>query len=446
MSRITRILFPALLLTILTLGIALPARAFEGRTGQGSITITANEIIDDDLYVAAETVIVDGVIKGDLIVGAQTVIINGTVEGDLLVGARDVVINGTVADDARIFGAAFLIGENAVIGDDLIGAGGSLETRPGSKIGGDLLMGNGQNLLAGDIAGNAQLGTGAVDLRGRIGGDALFAFGRMNSQGQPMGPMVFGPDQTITIPSMNAGLTFGPQAKIDGNLEYVADRDLNVPAAVVSGGVTRTEPVYDEDELREIRRMNRTALEIAIDAGIDVVRNIASLILVGLLLAWLFPTLLGKLGRNIQEKPFPSLGWGVVAWAAFFFSLLVILFVVVLGAVLFGLLTLGGLSGAIIWSGLAAIFGLVTGFILVAAFVTKVAVGLAGGKLILAKIKPELAEHKFWPLALGVVLLAILLAIPILGWLVNVLVVLLGLGALWLAGKDWFEGRRAESM
>ena len=441
MSRITRISFSALLLTLLTLSIALPARAFDGRTGD-SIIVAAGETVEDDLYAAAETVIIDGVVKGDLIVGAQTVIINGTIEGDLIAGARDVIINGTIKDDARIFGAAFLLGEKAVIGDDLIGAGGSLETRPGSTIGGDLVMGNGQNLLAGNISGNAQLGTGAIELRGSIGGDAVFALGRMENEGQRMGPMAFGPDQGITTPPLVVGLKFGPDARIGGKLEYVADRDLRVPASVASGGITRTEPVYGEDELREIRRQNPTMAQRLTDTSLDIVRNVASLILVGLLLAWLFPTLLEKLGTNIQTKPLPSLGWGLVSWAAFFFSLLVIIFVMVIGGIIFGLLTLGGLSFAVIWTGLLAMFGLSVSFTLVAAFVTKVAVSLLAGKLILAKLAPSLAEHKFWPLALGVLLYALLRAIPILGGLLELLVILFGLGALWLMVVEWQKNRQ----
>lgn len=441
MHHTTRILFSAMLLTLLTLSIALPVRAFEERTGD-TITIAADEVLEDDLYVAAETVIVDGTIKGDLIIGAQTIIINGTVEGDLLAGARDITINGTVQDDARIFGAAFLIGENAVIGDDLVGAGGSLETEPGSKIGGDLVMGNGQNLLAGDLAGNAKLGTGAIELRGSIGGDAVFALGNMKNEGQQMGPMIFGPEQTITIPNLAVGLKFGPDAKIDGKLEYVADRDLDVPTSIASGGITRTEPIYSEDELREIRRANRTPAESALDASIDVIRTIATLIIVGLFLGWLFPSLLGKLSATIQQKPLPSLGWGVVTYATFFFSLLVIIFVMVLGGVVFGLLTLGGLSGAVVVSGLLALFGVSVGFVLLTAFVTKIAVSLLGGKLILEKINPGLAENKFWPLALGVTLYAILQVIPVLGILTEILVVLLGLGALWLLIAEWRKNRQ----
>ncbi|PKN41276.1 MAG: hypothetical protein CVU59_13855, partial [Deltaproteobacteria bacterium HGW-Deltaproteobacteria-17] len=128
----------------------------------------------------------------------------------------------------------------------------------------------GDVLLAGDLAGNAKLGTGAIELRGSIGGDAVFALGNMKNEGQQMGPMIFGPEQTITIPNLAVGLKFGPDAKIDGKLEYVADRDLDVPTSIASGGITRTEPIYSEDELREIRRANRTPAESALDASIDV--------------------------------------------------------------------------------------------------------------------------------------------------------------------------------
>lgn len=443
MSRTTRIFSSVFLLALIALGIAMPVRAFEDRSGD-KIIIGADEVITDDLYVGAETVIVDGVIQGDLIVGAQTVIVNGTVEGDFMAGARDIIINGTVQDDARIFGAAFLLGENAVIGDDLMGAGASLETQPGSQIGGDLVMGNGQNLLAGNVDGNATIGTGAIELRGRIGGDAVFALGKVENEGQKMGPMTFDPEQEITIPNLNIGLTFGPDSEIGGSLEYIADRDLNVPASIAGGGIKRSEPVYSEDELKEIKRANRTPGEKALDASVDVVRNIATLLLVGLFLGWAFPTMLVKLGAQIQQKPLPSLGWGVVSYAAFWFGLLVVLFVMILGSVIFGILTLGGLSGTIIISGLLTIFGMIVSFVLVTAFVTKIVISLLGGKLILAKINPALSEHKFWPLLLGVTLYAILQALPIIGVLTQIAVALLGLGAIWLLVAEWRKNQKAE--
>jgi len=77
------------------------------------------------------------------------------------------------------------------------------------------------------------------------------------------------------------------------------------------------------------------------------------------------------------------------------------------------------------------------------AYVTKVVVSFLGGRLILARLKPDWAEGRIWPLAVGVVLFVVITAIPILGGLVKLVVVLLGLGALWLLGRDVYRQRRA---
>ena len=93
-------LFSLVLLLALMLSFAAPVHAFDGRGGD-NVVIKAGEVIDDDLYIGAQTITFDGTVTGDFVAGAQTVIINGTVEGDLIVGAQTVVINGSVGDDAR---------------------------------------------------------------------------------------------------------------------------------------------------------------------------------------------------------------------------------------------------------------------------------------------------------------------------------------------------------
>jgi protein-S-isoprenylcysteine O-methyltransferase Ste14 len=82
-------------------------------------------------------------------------------------------------------------------------------------------------------------------------------------------------------------------------------------------------------------------------------------------------------------------------------------------------------------------------FSIAVTYVTKVVVSFLGGRLILAGLKPDWAEGRIWPLVVGVILFVIVTAIPILGWLVNLAVVLLGLGALWLLGRDIYQQRRA---
>ena len=66
-----------------------------------------------------------------------------------------------------------------------------------------------------------------------------------------------------------------------------------------------------------------------------------------------------------------------------------------------------------------------------------------GGKLILAKVKPELAEHRVWPLVIGVVIFAFLAALPWFGGLVSLFAVLFGLGALWLFGRGALQAKAA---
>src|SRR5687767_15870586 len=90
-----RILFTATLLAMLTLSIASPALAFDGRGGD-TVTIASGETINDDLYVAGETIVVDGTIKGDLVAFGQTITINGIVEGDLIAAGREWALTARV--------------------------------------------------------------------------------------------------------------------------------------------------------------------------------------------------------------------------------------------------------------------------------------------------------------------------------------------------------------
>jgi hypothetical protein len=89
-------------------------------------------------------------------------------------------------------------------------------------------------------------------------------------------------------------------------------------------------------------------------------------------------------------------------------------------------------------------FALTVAFVLATAYVSKIVVGTALGKWILSKINPALAEHKFWPMIVGVVTVAVVIGLfkfPLLplgffGWLLNFIVVLFGLGSLWLWGRE----------
>ena len=96
-----RLLILGALVALITLFAATPARAADTRGGQ-NVVIGRGEVIEGDLYVAANTLTVDGTIKGDLVAMAGQITVNGTITGDLLAGAQAIVINGTIGDDARV--------------------------------------------------------------------------------------------------------------------------------------------------------------------------------------------------------------------------------------------------------------------------------------------------------------------------------------------------------
>lgn len=430
MNTIQRFLAVCVLAAMLSLTFATPALAFDGRTGD-KIVIGADEVINDDLYVTAEEFTLEGTVRGDLIVFASYIFINGTVEGDVIAAGNTIVIEGTIADDARIAGAALQLDNDAVVGGDLIAASASLETKSNSVVENDIIYAGAQALLAGSVGRDLRTGVGGLELRGEIGRNVFAEVGDMQ-EGAPS-PSMYISDVKVSIPNVSPGLTIVESARIKGSLTYTQRVDVEIPSGVVTGKVTRNEPVVDETT---VMPTPPTAAERAANWTFDLFRRIATLAIFGLLLIWLAPAFLKGLSEKLQNQPVPSLGWGVVAYAAFFFALLLLVIVTIIGGILFGVLSLGSVTATIIWVSLLALFAMILGFVLFTSFGAQILVAWLGGKWILGRFNPALAEHKVWPLLLGVVLVALLVKLPLVGWIVGFLIMFFGLGALWLWGRD----------
>jgi cytoskeletal protein CcmA (bactofilin family) len=433
MSKSRKSLVGGLLVALLLMVAVTPASAFEGREGD-TVTVSAGETINDDLYVGATNFTLDGTVNGDVIAGGQMITINGTIDGNLLTGAQTVVVNGTVTGDVLAGGSVLYFGEQAAIGGDVLAAGYSLEFREGSSIDRDALLAAAQVLLAVDVTRNVMVGTGALEIAGNVGGDVKAAVGEANQTQAGPPPTMFMPDSTIPVPVIKQGLTIDPTARIQGDLEYTQNTELQFPSGVVQGKITRSlQPVEGG------ARAEPTAGEKASQWGLESMRSLVTVILLGLLLLWLVPGFLRKLTAYVEAKPLQSLGWGVVAYAGFFFLIMLTVFVAILGAVVFGILTLSGLSATIVWVAILALFALILGFVLVTSFLAKIVFGMAIGKWVLSKANSPLAENRYWPMVIGVAITVIVIALfsfPLipgfLGGLLNFTIVLLGLGTVWL--------------
>ncbi|MFZ5878246.1 MAG: hypothetical protein ACOY0R_02635 [Chloroflexota bacterium] len=446
MKHLHKILSIFVLLALVSLVFATPARAFDGRAGQ-DVTIGADEVIEDDLYVSAENFTLKGTVMGDLIVVGALITIDGSVEGDLIAAGQAIVINGTVTDDVRMAGAAMQVNDGAVIGDDMVAAGASIEVKAGSTIGGEAVVAGAQAVLSGEVAGDVLAATAALELNGAFGGDVDAYVDATDKDGEAMPMNLYMTDMPIAIPSVKMGLAVDDHATIAGDLHYTSTVELEIPA-VVGGKVTRTDPPVEPAD--PTMPVELTAGQKAMNWGFDILRWMVTLIVLSLLLGWLFPKFMKAVPQGLWDKPWPSLGWGLVAFSSVGFVGLLLFIVWIIGIILSSTLTLGWLTATIVMVGLLAQFGLAFGFILVTFLLTQILVSENIGKWLLSRVKPELADHKYWPSILGIVVLVLGLSlfsfplIPLLGgfgFLMKVVVVLFGFGALWLWGRAAWQAR-----
>jgi hypothetical protein len=167
-----------------------------------------------------------------------------------------------------------------------------------------------------------------------------------------------------------------------------------------------------------------------------------SLFLVGILLIAVWPKQVAEVQTQITQRTWRSLGVGFLAAILFPFAFLLAIAVVILAGLLIGLISLGHLAPIVFFGGFM-LLGLAT---LVFFFA-----GLLAAKSIFSHLIGERlfqstsyeTQGNFWggvlALLVGLLLYEVVMLIPILGWLVAVVIVLLGLGA--IIGAFWLKDK-----
>lgn len=351
----------------------------------------------------------------------RTVRVNGgTVEGDIISAGQTVIVNGTVEDDVRIAGQALLVGEDAQIADDLIAAGYSLESERGSTVGGELLYGGYQALVAGTVEENVRGGMTAFELSGEVEGNVNV---EVDGEGaRPAGGRFAPGAPAVPIPAVEPGLTLTDTAQVGGDLRYEASRRGEIASGAQIGG----DVAYEQRPAEEVQPAQTGAFAVLLES----VRRFVVLLLIGLLLVWLVPSLVRGVADTVRSQPLLSLGWGVLDFIIVVIAGLLVLAATIVLAIVFGLVTLGGLIPAIVSIGVLTDAVLVVAFLISVYYLAPVVVSFLGGRMLLGRFQPDRASGRVLPLVIGILLYVILRAIPILGAIVAVVVVLLGLGAL----------------
>jgi hypothetical protein len=386
--------------------------------------IVIDEDIDDDVYAFGATVTVNATIDGDLVASGGVITINGTVTGDVLAMAQTVIINGTIEDDLRAGAAVVLLADGASVGDDMNAGAMAVEMEPGSSVGGSLYFGAYQGVLN-DVAGDVGGGAEGVQINGLIGGDAELGIGAGGEP--PFNPLQFFQDPALPeVSDVASGITFGNDGEIAGDLTYSSTTEHNIPSGSVAGNVDFQLEVQDSPEsgspsgfsgifgpLSGLRRIG------------FFVGTFAMLLVLGVLFQRFAPDFLNGSSKTLQTRILPSLGAGCLGYIAVFFIVIVgLILAVVLG------LALGAIGASRPISGALGLFvnTMYVAFRLVTWWLPPILVALPLGMLIYRQFDQE-GEANFWPLAIGLAIVAIVVSMPFVGGLARMLLSLFGFGA-----------------
>ena len=365
--------------------LAAPAHAAEFRGGEDTVRIGANETIDGDLFVGGTTIIIEGTVNGDVFAAGTTITIRGTVNGSVNAAGTRVEIEGPIEHGVRVAGQEVVIA--APVGRDLLILGQTVGVTDAGSVGGDVLLGAGEVTLAGDVGGRVLGFADTLRLAAAVG-------------------------EGVDVEVNN--LVVEPGARIAGDLWYRSDNEAQAAAGAVAGRVLREAPRAD----------------FSVDAGaatLDTVRGsvarIVVLALLGLLILAVGRGWMERATTQMMQRPWASLLMGVLVVIA---TVPAILFVGGAVLVIFGLVFGAGGVLATIPLPLAGL-----GLYALALFISPVFVALLIGRLLTGRF----SATGSLALVIGLIVLAVLGAIPYVGWVVTGLATALGLGGALLAGR-----------
>lgn len=317
---------------------------------------------------------------------------------------------GTAAAATRS-GGTVTVGPDETVAGDLQAFGGTVVIE--GTVTGDVEAFGGTVVIDGTVDGNVEAAGGTVEITGTVGGDVDAAGGtvEIGDDARIEGNLGVGAS-SVTLDGTVLGdaeigaerVTLGPDARIDGSLTYDGALD-RADGATVGGPVTRSDSVD----------AGPSGPGLALPDGAFTVYGVLVNLLAGAVLLVAFPRFSTTVADGVADDPLRSGGVGLLA----------LVVVPLVCAVL--LVTVVGIPLSIV--GFLAYLLLVWAGALYGRF--------AAGRALLARA----GRHSRWlALLVGVLGVAVLKLVPILGDLVEAALVLAGLGALVTALRARYRG------
>lgn len=371
------------LLGVLVAPVAGHAATTNFRSGT-TASVAKDEVVDSTAYLAGTTLTVQGDVKGDLYCAGQTVDISGTVEGDVICAAQNITISGNVLGNVRV--AAQTVTLSGPVARSVTAFGQSVTLTSSAVVNNDVTAYGNTLQLAGKVGRDAVVGGESVSLEGTVGRD---------------------------VTANDAHLTLGSTARVGGGLNYTSNNTVELATgAVVTGKTERHTPPVKEKKA-ESTFANRFW-------------GVAYWFGAFLLFGWILLGLAPRTYRTASDVMVKQGGWALLAGVV---ALVMTPIVVVLLMV-----TVIGIPVAV-----ALMF-----LWLIALVASYVYSGYAIGAWVASSASWKLKWPGFLSLLLGLVILAALMLIPVVGGLFGFLALVWGLGGIVMTCNRHLKARKVE--
>ncbi|MDO8594485.1 MAG: hypothetical protein Q7R93_03145 [bacterium] len=146
-----------------------PLATFAATIHFGDYFLKGSESTEDDIYVLGETSALVGSVQGDSISIGRTIFSQSDITGDALFIGDDVKVEGVVRDDARLIGNTIRI--DGIISDDVVVIGSKILISQSARVEGSLYV-IGQDVeVSGTVLGEAKIFSQRVKITGSVAGD-----------------------------------------------------------------------------------------------------------------------------------------------------------------------------------------------------------------------------------------------------------------------------------
>lgn len=319
-----------------------------------STTSSEETFKKNDVYLSGNDVTIDYIVDGNLFVLANNVTINSQIGGDAFICANTV----TVGEQGYIFSNLFTFSKNVTINGVVY----------------DLYAASQDTTINGYVYRDIHVGSNTIHIYGTIGRNAYI--------------------QSENFNFINDSKDENSQGRINGNLNYTANREFSIPEGVVSG----------ETNFEQKASFDGNTLQ---DYIMRLATFVITVVIIWLLCLWLAPKFLKENASLLTtKKVLPVIGFGILTPI-----------VIIVLAILFFILGITSTLGLLL---------LLVFFLLIAISNSMFIITL--NTIICNKLKIEKTIGIFGMLVASSVVLWLIGLIPFIGSILGIIVVVLGLG------------------